>query len=113
MARAQIHYPRPEFCIDPLKVLGVPLGRLYVPYPWTTKPEFLRLFESVHIYEHKPYGAKAQLIWFIAPISEYRRLVLQYPHSYYGDSTLELLKVASTFFSSFQPRYASDYTDVD
>lgn len=113
MNHAQIDHCRPEFSIDPLKVLGVPLGRLYVPYPWTTQPEFLRLFESVHIYEHKRYGAKAQLIWFIAPISEYRRLVLQYPHSYYGDSTLELLKAASTFFSSFQASYGSDYTDVD
>jgi hypothetical protein len=109
----KIHDRCPEFLVNYSKVPGVPLGRLYVPYPWTTTPEFVRLFECVHIYEQTLYRDRAKLIWFIAPVSEYRRLALQYPHSYYGDHTLYVLKAASTFFSSLKPPYRSDYTDVD
>lgn len=109
----KFHYPRPEFSVDVRKVSGVPLGRLYLPYPWASKPEFLDLLASVHIYEVKPYPNGAKVAWFVAPTFEYRRLVLLYPHSYYGDSTLELLNAASTLFSRLKSRPDFDYRDSD
>lgn len=109
----KINNSRPEFLVNCSKVLGVPLGRIYVPYPWTTRPEFLHLFESVLIYEETLYLDGAKVVWFIAPISVYRHLALWYPHSRHDAYTQYLLKAASTFFSSLKPPYGSDYTDVD
>lgn len=106
------HCPRPEFLINCSKVSGVLLGRIYVPYPWTVTPEFLRLFESVLIYEETLYADGAKLVWFVAPLSVYRCLAARYPHASYSTHTQYLLDIASTFFSSLKPPYDSGYTSV-
>jgi hypothetical protein len=103
----KIQHPSPEFLINCSKVCGVPLGRLYIPCPGTIEPEFRQLLESVHIYEEKTYANGAKLMWFLAPMSDYRRLAERYPHSHYSDYTQRLLKAASTFFISFKPSYSS------
>jgi hypothetical protein len=81
----KIDQPRPEFCIDPCKFSGVPLGRLYVPYPWPKSSAFHAWCKSVRIVSEKPYFHRQKtvdkVIWFIAPLDEYYRLAVKYPHS--------------------------------
>ncbi len=113
MHRILFRSSQPEFLVDWFKVPGIPLGRLYVPCPWTTQLESLGLCKSLHIFEEKLYMNGSKVIWFIAPVSEYRSLAAQFPHPRHFAYTQYLLKAASTFFSRLKPPYAFDYRDID
>lgn len=93
----------PEFLLNLHKLPGTPVGRLYIPAPWTSTPEFANFRQSVSILESKCYPNGAELIWFVAPISVYRNLAFRYPHSYHSAYTLYLLEEASTFFRGLKP----------
>lgn len=62
----------PEFLINLCEIPGVPVGRIFVPHSFTTKPNFLRWYQSVEIRRVTPY-VSGKVIWFIAPVSEYHR----------------------------------------
>ncbi|MDF5729263.1 MAG: hypothetical protein PUP92_14900 [Rhizonema sp. PD38] len=97
----------PEFLINLRVMRGVPVGRLFIPNSFLTKPEFLRWHNSVQIHHITDY-ASGQVIWFFAPISEYRRLASSYPHHRHSAYTLYLLDEASTFFRCLKPPYLPD-----
>jgi hypothetical protein len=113
MHRILFRPSQPEFLVDWFKLSGIPLGRLYIPYPRTTQPELLAFCKSVHIFEEKLYMNGSKVIWFLAPVSEYRILAAQFPHARHFAYTQYLLKAASTFFSRLKPPYSFDYTDID
>ncbi|MBD2346859.1 hypothetical protein [Anabaena subtropica] len=98
----------PEFLINLRVMPGVPVGRIFIPNFFLGQPEFLHWYKSVVIYRITHY-ASGKVIWFFAPISEYRRLASAYPHSKYYARTNSLLDLASTFFSSLKPPYLHDY----
>lgn len=97
----------PEFLINLRVVPGLPLGRIFVPNSYLTKRNFLSWYNSVEIYRitHYPSG---NVIWFFAPISEYRRLASAYPHHRHSAYTHYLLNSASPFFRSLKPPYLPD-----
>lgn len=99
-----MHYP--EFLLNFSEFPGTPVGRLFVPYRFTTQLWFIHFCESVHIIHIKPYKSSgAQLIWFLASASVYRRLANSFPHHRYSAYTHYLLDEASTFFSRLKPPY--------
>ncbi|BAZ39772.1 hypothetical protein NIES4101_57280 [Calothrix sp. NIES-4101] len=99
----------PEFLIDMESIPGIPVGRLYVPYAFTSKPkQLITSHQPVLIYREKHYSTKAQLIQFVAPISEYSRLVSYYSHHRHAKYTSYLLSSASTFFRGLKPPYLND-----
>jgi hypothetical protein len=101
----------PEFSIDLKSIPGIPVGRLYVPCAFPSKPEQL-------ITRHQPvlrydegcchYPGTGDLIRFVAPISEYSRLASYYPHNRDAKYTSYLLRSASTFFRGLKPPYLND-----
>ncbi|WP_242044788.1 hypothetical protein [Anabaena azotica] len=97
----------PEFLINLRVVPGVPLGRIFVPNSYLTKRNFLNWYSSVEIYR-VTYCRSGNVIWFFAPISEYRRLASTYPHHRHSAYTHYLLHSASTFFRSLKPPYLPD-----
>jgi hypothetical protein len=97
----------PEFLINIRVIPGVPVGRIFVPNSFLTKPEFLRWYESIVIY-HVTHYASGKVIWFFAPISEYCRLASSYPHHRHSAYTQYLLDSASTFFRCLKPPYITD-----
>jgi hypothetical protein len=71
----------PEFLINFDKIPGLPVGRFYVPYshPFFNQHNFVLCCNSADIREITPCS-RARVYWFIASISEYRRLAILYPH---------------------------------
>lgn len=92
----------PEFLINLSVMPGVPVGRFFIPNSFLTNPEFIRWYNSVLIYRVKHYRS-GNLVFFFAPISEYRSLAASYPHHLYSAYTQYLLDSASTFFRCLQP----------
>lgn len=97
----------PEFLINLRLVPGLPLGRIFIPNSFLNTPEFLLLYKSVVIYR-TTLSDSGQVLWFFAPISEYRRLASAYPHHRHSVYTHYLLNSASTFFRRLKPPYLPD-----
>lgn len=113
MSLNQNKYTQPEFCIDVHKIPGIPLGRIYVRYFLTTKPEFSCLCQSVHIIEEKPYDNGDKVIWFVSSIAHYRSLATQFPHSRHLIDTEYLLTAAFTFFRNLKLPSHNRFKDLD
>ncbi len=113
MSLNQNKYSQPEFCIDVYKILGIPLGRIYVRYFWTTKPEFSCLCQSVHIIEERLYGNGDKVIWFVSSSDHYRTLAIQFPHHRHFADTEYLLTASSTFFKNLKLPSHNRFKDLD
>ncbi|MBD2778031.1 hypothetical protein [Iningainema tapete] len=102
----------PEFLINLSEIPGFPVGRLFVPYSFTTNPTFLLWYKSVRIHRETFY-VTGKVIWFIASYTEYCRLASRYPHHRHAAYTRYLLNSASTFFKGLKPPYLPDYEYLD
>ncbi|MDZ8067433.1 MAG: hypothetical protein RMY64_17700 [Nostoc sp. DedQUE08] len=102
----------PEFLINLCEIPGIPVGRIFVPYSFTTKPNFLRWYQSVEI-RRVTFYVSGKVIWFIAPVSEYHRLASCYPHHRHAAYTHYLLNSASTFFKGLKPPHLLDSEYID
>lgn len=112
MLHTQTKYTQPEFCIDVRKIPGIPLGRIYVRYLWTTKSEFSCLCQSVHLIEETLYNNGDKVIWFVSSIAHYRSLAIQFPHHRHFADTEYLLTAASTFFRNLKLPYHNRFNDL-
>jgi hypothetical protein len=92
---------KPEFSIKIHKLLGLPLGRLFIPNDCITR-SFLNWSKTVYVYEITNYH-NSKAIWFFASVSEYIRLAEKYPHACDDAYTKYLLRKASTFFRGLKP----------
>jgi hypothetical protein len=91
---------------------GIPVGRLYVSHSFLTHPLFLSWLPLFHVIGERSY-MHTKCIWFIAPVSLYRRLASQYPNPNFAAYNLYLLRKAATFSKGLKPPYLphSEYLD--
>lgn len=89
---------RSEFLIYKT-ISGEHLGRFYVLHsdPFFNEPHFSFWRNSVVIH-HTTYYRDANLYWFVAPVLEYRKLAIAYPHhkpSYCAKTFSRLRQIAA------------------
>lgn len=92
----------PEFLINLDVLLGIPMGRLFIPMAHLDR--FSDWRSSIQVHRVTSYRS-GEVVLFFAPIAEYEKLAKAYPHHRYSAYTEYLLSSGSTYFRSLKPPY--------